>query len=408
MRSGAQRESREASTWTDPTFTTAAGFSSALRLILNAVPVPLWVATSGSECTFVNRRWTEFTGRSLEKELGWGWIGGIHSGDRKRVLATIASAIRKGSEFECEYRLRRHDGEYRQIVSRGMPPVLNSQNSGYVGFAWDVTRKLPYSGEGVATQADLRQFNPLEGLHQERSPTLREGIAGIEAASKAGRSFTERLLQASTRAVNAEEREKRRISRELHDDFGQRIAGACSKLGAMLKASKSTSKREVLLTTAEVLDGLIVMAEDLRTVAHQLHPAIVDLLGPIDAMRSLCRDIERLHSTSVTFQSKLEPSDLSHSTAIALYRILQEGLANAVKHAHAHNVNVDLQSREDVVILRIADDGQGFDQNLIQPGLGLVTMEERSLCLAGRFCIGATPGGGCTVCVELPAHAPDE
>ena len=151
MRSGAQRESREAKHLDGSRrFTTAAGFNSALRLILNAVPVPLWVANSGSECTFVNRRWTEFTGRPLETELGWGWVGGIHTADRKRVLATIATAIGKGSEFECEYRLRRHDGEYRHIVSRGMPPVLNSQNSGYVGFAWDVTRKLARSAEDAS------------------------------------------------------------------------------------------------------------------------------------------------------------------------------------------------------------------------------------------------------------------
>jgi signal transduction histidine kinase len=403
MRSGTQREPREASTWTEPIPTTPAAFNSVLLLILNAVPVPLWVATSGSECTFVNSRWTEFTGRNLETELGWGWVGGIHTGDRKRVLATIEAAINQGAEFECEYRLRRRDGEYRQIVSRGMPPILNSRNSGYVGFVWDVPPKPAFS-----TQEGERPSNPLEAPHQERSPMLRDGATGIGGTSRHARSFTERLLQASTRAVNAEERERRRISRELHDDFGQRIAGACSKLGAMLKASKRTSKRDVLSTTAEVLDGLIVMAEDLRTVAHQLHPAIVDLLGPIDAMKSLCRDVERLHSISVTCNCKLKRDELSHSTAIALYRILQEGLGNAVKHARAQNVNVHLQLEGDTVILRIVDDGQGFDQNSVQPGLGLITMEERAICLAGRFCIGTAPGGGCTVCVELPAHAPDE
>ena len=112
------------------------------RLMADYAPVMIWRADAGCRCVYLNRLWLEFTGRTLESSLGFGWTESLHADDRETFLATCSSSFRDRVPFEAEYRLRRHDGEYRRMVDRGVPLVHEGGLVGYVGSCADVTDRL--------------------------------------------------------------------------------------------------------------------------------------------------------------------------------------------------------------------------------------------------------------------------
>lgn len=200
--------------------------------------------------------------------------------------------------------------------------------------------------------------------------------------------------------VAAQEEERQRVSRELHDGVGQVLSSLSVRLvtlGATLAEGPGREQVEALVALAQAA------TEETRQMAHRLRPPALDGLGFAAAMRNMVADHERTHRVSVAFHARGMAGDrLSAAEETALYRIAQEALANSARHAGASTVQVLVDRAADNVRLIVEDDGDGFDADERFEGLGLKNIRERAALLGGVATIESSPGIGTSVYVDLP------
>lgn len=205
------------------------------------------------------------------------------------------------------------------------------------------------------------------------------------------------------RLLAAQEEERRRISRDLHDEVNQRIAVLCFKIQS-LQASLLPSSQP-FKALQELYDELALLSEDLRHFAHQLHPSILRDLGLSRAIQALVYDVGKREEISISLEDKLAKEPLPEEVACCVYRLAQEALQNMVKHAQASHAWITLEKNSRGLRLSIVDDGKGFEPRQLHfqsPGLGFVGMRERVQLLGGQLRIGSAPGQGATIQVFLP------
>lgn len=330
------------------------------RLVANTAPVLIWMSGPDKLCTYFNQPWLEFTGRPLVAELGRGWAEGVHPEDLTACLDTYTKAFDARRSFEMKYRLRRHDGEYRWILDIGVPR-FNGDGSfaGCIGSCIDITdRKL-----------------------------------AEEALSTVGR----RLLE-------AQEEERSRIARELHDNINQRLALLAIRLQEFEQASSPTSDLSQKKELRDLWQLTNEIATETQHLAHQLHPSKLQYLGLATAVRDLCREVSRQHKLELECVVGDLPQDLEKAASLSLFRTVQESLHNVVKHSHARHVKLELTCHSSVVRLRVSDDGDGFnpEEERYNHGLGLVSMRERLLSVGGEFSIWSKPSLGTQVEASVP------
>lgn len=204
------------------------------------------------------------------------------------------------------------------------------------------------------------------------------------------------------RLIVSQEAERHRIARELHDDVSQKIALLMMNLDRL--AGRSGIDREQF---KEVSDRAGEIASDIHQLSHELHPSKLHALGLVPAMKSLCRDFSQAHRIQVSFSHGAVPPTISPEVSLCLYRIGQEALHNVARHSQARRARVRLMLDHDMLALRIADSGVGFDPRAVpHAGLGLVSMRERVTVLNGQLTIDAYPGGGTRVEVRVPLTEP--
>jgi PAS domain S-box-containing protein len=221
------------------------------RLIANRVPVMIWMSETDKRLTFFSNTWLAFTGRSKREEFSQGWTSGIHLDDLGPYQRAYATAFDARKEFSLEYRLRRFDGEYRWLVDTGVPRFeSNGVFCGYIGTCMDVT--------------DHRL---------------------CESASQ---DFNGRLIM-------AQERERTKIARELHDDLSQRMARLLIRLERSLRSADGTSAqlRNQLASTTEMASDI---SAALRDLSHLLHPGTLAALGLERSVAALCREFSEQHN----------------------------------------------------------------------------------------------------------------
>jgi signal transduction histidine kinase len=205
--------------------------------------------------------------------------------------------------------------------------------------------------------------------------------------------------------VEAEELERRRIARELHDDIGQGLA--------LLSIEIDLLGREPPATPAEFasrVQGLSIRVRELSSavhgLSHQLHPSKVEQLGLVAALRGLCQEVGVGHDLEVTFTHFDVPEVVTPATALCLYRVGQEALRNVVRHSGTARAAVELAGTPDGLRLVVSDRGAGFDPAALGVvGLGLVSMRERLQMAGGELTIHARPGGGVRLAARVPAPA---
>jgi len=223
---------------------------------------------------------------------------------------------------------------------------------------------------------------------------------------------TERQLQSlTTELMTAQEEERRRIARELHDDINQRLALLTIEMGNML-SDASTMSSPAKERIQSINQRLMRISDDVRRIAYQFHPSILDDLGLMAALKQMADDwSEKTGIKTVLVQE--EPADpLPRDVASCLYRVAQESLTNIMKHARAARVEIELTSDDQEITLSIYDTGVGFDLNDIlarHPGLGLVNIRERVRAVRGRLDIQSEQGRGTHIIVHIPfSGAPHE
>jgi signal transduction histidine kinase len=206
--------------------------------------------------------------------------------------------------------------------------------------------------------------------------------------------------EAVRRVVQAQEAERQRLARELHDETGQALTSILLGLKPLEDALADDPKRTAL---AELRELVVNALQDVRRLAVELRPAVLDDYGLVPALERLIDAFAEQSDVRIDFHSALGETRLPSEVETALYRVVQESLTNIVKHADAGNISVSLARRESGVAAVIEDDGAGFDPRAADgDGIGLLGMRERLALIDGRLEIESRPGAGTTVVAEVP------
>lgn len=226
------------------------------------------------------------------------------------------------------------------------------------------------------------------------------------------RRATQRALSMSTtevrelagRLIVAQEQERARIARDLHDDINQRLAVASIRLSALRRKVDESNRNDV----SQLQSELIALSEDVRHLSHDLHPSMLTQTGLTAALAGLCQSQRQRGGPKIELKVSPHAKDLSEDVALCLYRVTQEALGNALKHADAQHVDVSLQIGDQHVDLTIKDDGKGFVADAEgHRGLGLMSIDERTKLLGGSYRLHSTLGKGTELCICIPlAYTP--
>jgi signal transduction histidine kinase len=200
------------------------------------------------------------------------------------------------------------------------------------------------------------------------------------------------------RVVDAQELERRRLARELHDQTGQELTSVLLGLKAVEEAKSDAERAQAL---AAVREQLVETLHDVRRLAVELRPKVLDDFGLVPALERLCDTFSEQTGMRVDLESQIRDR-LATDVETALYRIVQESLTNIVKHAQASAVSIVLARKAGMVTAVIEDDGRGFSLDGGSEGLGLLGMDERLALLGGKLKIESSPGTGTTIGVEVP------
>jgi signal transduction histidine kinase len=223
-------------------------------------------------------------------------------------------------------------------------------------------------------------------------------LAQYEASVKAGVEL-ERL---SRRLMTLQEDERRRIARELHDDYGQRMASLLFELAAAAERTDATP--ELKLAIQNMGEHLGNVAKDLQQLSRSLHSAVLDKIGLEAAIRSDCSSLRQRIAWEVDFESVDVPKRLPEPLSLAAYRVFQEAMQNVIKHSQTSRLGVSLTVEGRELVLRVKDYGHGFHvESANQTGsLGLLSMRERLRMVGGAFVIHSEIGKGTQVEARLP------
>ena len=222
-------------------------------------------------------------------------------------------------------------------------------------------------------------------------------------------SSAERLFEVAGRLVDSQEEERRRIAREIHDDFTQRLAVVSMKIGNLAGRDRTTNSTELNAGLEDIRRATAAVANDLRDLSHQLHPAMLEMLGLVGALRAQCEDMQRARGIETEFEVSISDSDAAAHAAMCLYRVLQESLMNVAKHSGGSRTRVLLERKSDVLEMRVQDNGRGIDPAAQgSKGLGLTGMEERVRLMNGKLTVNSQPGIGTEIIVTVPAAPPTQ
>src|SRR5260370_32678404 len=339
------------------------------RLIIDTIPTMAWSLAPDGDLEFLNQRWLDYTGLSLKEGIEEP-TRTVHPDDLSRVLEKWLVIKATSEVYEDELRLQRADGEYRWFLVR-VAPLLDEQGN-----------IVKWFGASVDIEDRRRAEKNLEEAHRQ-------------------------LKLLSRRRVKVQEEERRHLARELHDEIGQALTAAKINLQAALEEPDHAKAKRIHETTA-ILERLL---GQVRQISLNLRPSTLDDLGLVPALRSLLDEQGRLASVAVRFSAKNMPENLDPEIQTTCFRIAQEAITNAVRHARSTQISVELSLENGNLRLQIRDNGTGFDAESAQAqttGLGLIGMKERAALGGGRTRIVASRGKGATGGVTLPLTSQSE
>ena len=214
----------------------------------------------------------------------------------------------------------------------------------------------------------------------------------------------EELESLTGKLIEAQEEERKRIARELHDDFNQRLAALSVELESM-ERTPIAPPEPVARQLAAIRAQVVQLSDDLHDLAYRLHPSLLEHVGLEMALRDHVAEFTKRTGLPVMFTAREVPGTLSPEIATNLFRVMQESLQNVFKHAQATEVTVRLSGSSKGIGLSVRDNGKGFDpesKNARVRGLGLVSMQERARGLGGFLRIHSLPRDGTKVCAWIP------
>jgi len=349
----------------------------------------------------------------LDVDLGRGAIGGsVMSGDVvARAVADLALRVLKGESPDRipvhEIDPNVHAFDWRELqrfnVNEARLPVGSiiqfRQPSTWDQYKWYILG---------ATTLLVLQSALIGGLVVQRARRRRAEVAVREGASALRQSY-EQNRDLAGRLITAQEEERTRIARDLHDDLSQQLASVSIMLsGLKRKVAKPGSELEVEQENSTLQGRATAAAEAVRTLSHELHSGVLEHSGLVSALRHHCAEVEAHHHVKVSFDGEAEGlQTLKRDVALCLFRVTQEALTNAVRHARAGTIRVELIWTPETVDLRIIDDGIGFvPGERARSGLGLRSIDERVRLSRGAVTVESQIGQGTTLWVRIPHQVP--
>jgi PAS domain S-box-containing protein len=290
------------------------------------------------------------------------FFAAVHPDDREFVRQAVAESLRAGTDYEREYRAILPNGGTRWVAVRGHVVRDAAHRAVRVlGVAMDITAR--------------------------------------KEAEEAAHTLSGRL-------IHAQEAERARLARELHDDLNQSLALLAVELELLgqkpLPAGSTVAGR--MQDFAALVRNL---SSGVHRLSHELHPAKLEQLGLATAARGFCRDLGAAHKIEIQFEAHEVPRFVPDDIALCLYRVVQEGLQNVVKHSGANGAKVELTASENELRLVVSDHGCGFDaeENTGESSLGLVSMRERVRLVHGHFSVESRRGEGTRIQAQVPLRA---
>ncbi|WP_454617743.1 ATP-binding protein [Bradyrhizobium cenepequi] len=338
-------------------------------------------------------------------ELGtWRWdlaANEFNGCNRFCMLLGLPGAASGVTKWSADEVFAAVESSHRSALSSFAATCLESGKSGSVEFSIRTQNRGEYW---------LRAAGRAEGQSSHRR-VIHGVLADIDVLKRAE---TERshLLR---RLASAQEQEQRRISRELHDQVGQTVTGLSLGLTALEQGLAQGKDPNVAAEQVRWLQQLAIqIGRDIHRSASDLRPTAIDDLGLFKAIGAYVAEWQERYDIDVDMQTFGRDNLLPLDVAVVLYRIVQEGLTNVLKHAQASKVSVILEQKSGVFVLVLEDDGVGFDpDNRVRPeggelsGLGLSSMRERVTLLGGTIAVESAPGRGSTIFVNIPLEEPN-
>jgi PAS domain S-box-containing protein len=273
-------------------------------------------------------------------------------------------------------------------------------------------RQQLHDGRLDRVSMEYRFLHPTHGekwLHQMSRVSRRDAAGRTILTFGVLRDITERKRaeeerrDLSRRLIHAHEEERALLARELHDDVTQRLAVLAIEAGRAELAAPDGEQAKVMRTVRE---ALVRISEDVHSLAYQLHPAVLEEIGLAAALQAECERTGRWGKAELSVELDPLPAAVGKEAALCLFRVAQEALNNAARHAEANAVTVTLRQMDDGLLLAIHDDGVGFDAGdpTKRKSLGLASMRERVRLMNGTLDIESAPGRGTTVVAWVPAE----
>lgn len=351
------------------------------RAVADLVPDLLWESAPDGSTPWFNARWYEYTGQTPAESAVWGWMEVIHPDDRARTVENYRRGFERGEAIVQEHRIRSAESTYH----------------------WFLVRIEPHRDEAGRV---MRWFGAATDIHAQR-------LAFQEVEQRVAERTEERdeLRRALTAA---EEAERQRLARELHDEAGQQLTA----LGLGLQALSNTlpAQSEASERAAQLRSLVDSVARELHAVAVRLRPKALDDFGLDAAITAFAEAWSAQSGVALDVHTRIGAERLPAEIETAVYRIVQEALANVAKHSEAKRASVIAERRGGNVVAIIEDDGEGFDVAAVErqaaaPGregrsmLGLLGIRERAALLGGTVELECAPGRGTTLFVRIPLEA---
>lgn len=371
------------------------------RTLADSMPQIVWSNSPSGAAAYFNRRWFDYTSATPEESLGSAWQSFAHPDDQASLLQAWSAALAGGQILDAETRLRGRDGSYRWFIVRNVPH-FDEQGAvtGWFGTATDITERKIQAQELQAAH-DL-----LEARVQNRTRELREAMQDLQREVSERERLEGERATLMLRLVNSQEDERARLSRDLHDDLSQHMVTMRMEIDHL---RKQLTEEHPELVQKDAFESLMGRVDELIRAVHrrawELRPSELDHLGLEVALQHYLEDWSAktgiaAHLHIGTWNDLRLPADAE----IALYRVVQEALANVTRHANASRVDLHLNADQEVVLI-IADNGCGFESGSGKGRLGLVGMRERVTLLGGSLDIESAPDSGTTIRARLPLPA---
>ena len=368
------------------------------RALADAIQQLVWMAEPDGYVFWYNQRWYQYTGTTPEQMAGWGWQSAHDPTHLPAVLERWKHAIERGQPFEMEFPLRGADGVFRWFLTRATP-VRNSEGkvSRWFGTSTNIHDQREVTRAMEASQEQLNAaLTALTKAHDELELRVKERTTDLQRAEDSLRALSARLLQ-------AQDEERRRIARELHDSAGQLLAALNMNL-VPIQADAAKLGPAAAKAIEESIQLVEELSKELRTISHLLHPPMLDEAGLEFALQWYVEGFAERSDIKVDFELAADLGRLTRDMETAIFRLVQESLTNIHRHADSPVAAVRVFRTDHEIRVEVSDKGKGMAATASKPGVGVQGMRERVRQLGGRLEIESSRQGT-TVRAILPAPA---